>query len=635
MNSSLFPHFITLYESFSARVLQIIEWGFAFALAASVCAGALCYRKSPLALKLMIISGAILCFIVGATASSSIILSRICLISGHALTLVYIAKYHAQLSFSATARSSTSTWLALTIILISGIFKLTALEAWPPLINDYAAMTGYDVVKLAKPGFLNLFLTPVSPYLQGGGTSALHAPLVQTLFLIFGHTNLAIRLAEVISSFAVLGFLWLVLRNLLSPTPALLALGLFAFSSEHLSQSRVGTFYSISQAIALATLWLWIALEKALFLKLRYIFALVIATCLAALAYAPTRAIFLFTGIMFIRACWYHRYSRRTVVVAAIITLGLLFISYGSVYLESPFKGFGGPLRALATDSPIWFKEPTGRVHNSIQSFGTMVSNISANVIELFASDSNNAYSWEKLYLWCLSVITTASFVGFLIPRMRTISIYGLCGFLPLLLVFPLMRRGVLIRPLIPAIVALFLYEYVSILRLSISWRFLRLISTAFAGASLLVFPLQGIYFFAKQNGPVGVAPGFGPLYAHDYLEHLKSLSNTCSLVILNPSFGVYKYKMGLVDHVLPDQPAERTVFFEEIAAASPIDRLLTFKTPICLGILNEEYRRWIVPWLTAKIPGISIEEFRSQDTKELQFWIATYPGPPSVGSVP
>jgi hypothetical protein len=178
-----------------------------------------------------------------------------------------------------------------------------------------------------------------------------------------------------------------------------------------------------------------------------------------------------------------------------------------------------------------------------------------------------------------------------------------------------------LVRPLVPLVVALFFQEYVLALLATVKPKIIRTIAVAGACMMVALLPIQGLYVFAKNNGSVGTGPSFGPEYAADLIQHLKKLAGHTSLAVLSPSFGIYKYKMALADHLYRPDHGGFEITFPEVTPQTDPSSLLKSPMPLCLAILNESERAWIAPWLQNQLPHLNLKTYEKRG--QIMYWMA------------
>ena len=525
-------------------------------------------------------------------------------------------------SLEEPSRSRWHTGAAVAIVVASTALKLAELESWPPLLNDYGARTGVEAYSKFAEAPWRWICTRVNPYLFGGGTSVLHAPLVMLSFQLFGYSIYAVRFAELLGSIAALSFFWLWLRAMGMGAFGLVALGFFAFSSEHLSNSRMGTFYSISQAVALSVLWIATRFQGQPQQYARWLFGLTLAILLIPCTYGPVRVLFIFTSVVLLLLA--AGSGRRLHKCCVLLLLCVGVIGYGAVTLNNtaPFKTFSRVANILATDTPIWFKADTKADHRYLQPPAVIASNLKKNTSIFFKEALTPNVEQESIYSFGVAVLLCCAALGVWTARWRVCSAYVICGFVPLLVTYPLLRRGIVIRPLIPALLALFMREYVSCIRSALQPGLVRagacLALAVFACTSLL----HGSYFFAKYNSPIGTSPSFGPLYARSFYDHLKTLVKDQTVVVLNPGTSDWQYKMEFPEFFMSESPMKPRIILMNVSRRAHFSDVLPTDRPLQVAVLNESRRSWIIPALREQYGNVRLEEF--SDGGSVMFWIAT-----------
>ena len=77
---------------------------------------------------------------------------------------------------------------------------------------------------------------------------------------------------------------------------------------------------------------------------------------------------------------------------------------------------------------------------------------------------------------------------------------------------------------------------------------------------------------------------------------------------------------MALANRIYRDKKHTAPVYFIEINQHSSIKDIPQTAGPVYIGILNEEYRKAMIPWLSENIPGIELESFG--DERSVFYWI-------------
>lgn len=625
MDSPFLP-LTTLLKSGAAPAAPIAVFAILALLAVCFVVGALGRRDGPAGDRLMILSALFGCIVAGLyVAAPPSPLSIALLLAGHLAAALFILSHGFQPPSAIPA--PRSAWLsAIAVIALSTCLKLIELGDWPPLLTDYAALTGIEALGLSKEGRVAHLFAKSGPYLYGGGASPLHAPLLIGLYSILGHTVTAVRLAEVLGSVAALTSLWLVLQRLASPWAALAGLSLVAFSAEHLSQSRMGTFYSLSQALALLTLWLWLRIQRSSMPKRRDFAAIFVLTLLVPFGYSPLRAILLFSGAMAVVTLLRLRGSPRLRPAALAVALSVPIIAVWIFFADGARMGYLGPKPLLATDSAVWVKAAKasggGIAQGVLGSLSLLVSNIRTLFVEQYLSDQS--LRTEPIYEAGFTLLIVAAPLLLSSPAWRTFALFCLSGLLPMILTYPLLRRGLILRLFGPCMIMLFARELLLAIRQAHHQSGLRRAAFACTVAALALIPAHGLYLFGAKNGPVGTAPSFGPEYAVDMVLHVRKLIERCPVIILNSDRGQAKLQMMLAAD--NDRfPGGLRVRFRAVNKQDPeaAATLLREAPQPCLAILNESRRAWVVPWLQERFPPLAFEEHRSPDGKAILFWTA------------
>lgn len=510
--------------------------------------------------------------------------------------------------------------LACGVIVLSTALKFAYLEEWPPVLTDYAATTGaitienyfYEGPPLRK-------LLPRS-YLEGGGSSFLHGPLLSFLFQYFDFSIFSIRCAEVLASIAALIFFWLWLRISVPSPWAVIGLALFAFSAEHLSQSRMGTFYSVSQSIAMGALWLWAKARRPSGPKIAIGFGLLSLNAAVLGCYKPTTAVWALSAILVVD--YLTRSSLRGARLAILSVSSILFglIAYYAIY--EPFFRDSLALRKplLATDTPIWQKNLSGEISTFVQPPLIAARNLLSNIWYIIAHAADYSPVREDIYgpLYALTMVLGC--VGLFSRRWSLLSLCVVVGLLPSLTTFPLDRRSIMVRPLLPLCALLFAREWLILTKATMSHSGVRLVSNLVLMGSIALLPFQGIYRLTRFNGPVGVGPSFGPEYVHEMITHLRSLPPDQSIVVMNPELGADKFRMAFARELYIEPLSTRSVHIASVRQSDNASALPTTKNPTVYAILNEDYRAWVVPWLRSRIPGIQMYAYKKSD--RVIYWL-------------
>jgi hypothetical protein len=620
MASSLLTAYTTWYEKSLASTYGALPWFALFFFAATTyVVGRFADSRKTLYQVLQL--GLTIClFVAGAYLDFS---PRITLTA----SLILLVLYPIQHGFGPPRDCEPSSYglrcAAYTIIAVSTAIKLYNLATWPSLLNDYAAQTGVEAYSKFAQGALSWQSMRLTPHLHSGGASILHAPLVLLACKLFGYSTYAIRFAEVVGSIATLSFLWLLLQTLRLGSASVIALAAFALSAEHIATSRMGTFYSTSQALGLCIAWLSASLiDCNKLLSGRYLMGLVVAMLLLPFSYAPLAALFIFIP-MSLWLTFPHRKlpvtHRRYVAILSACVLGLAFATW---YRQAPFKTFKQAAPILATDTPVWFKTQTAVDFRAVQSPLTIAHNALGNITTTMLDAIVLRTNMEPAYTFASGVLLYLSVVGLAARRWRLASMYTLIGFLPIVATYPLLRRGILIRPLVPLVVVLYLREYWGLVVKTITNRFVRTVTLSALVALTCTIPVHGLYLYAKNNSPIGLAPSFGPEYARQFIDYLKHIPEDHSLVILNTGRSRWQYEMEFAELFMRNSHSETTITLKTITPGDSLVAILPPQRPLVIAFLNEKKREWLLPLIRQQLPDIEISEI--VDGQTLVGWVAT-----------
>lgn len=515
------------------------------------------------------------------------------------------------------------------VILLSLIIKCTYLETWPQVLTDYGARTGAQALELWNTPSLEKVLSRKTSWMSGGGTSIIHAPLLLLNFKLFGYTTFAVRFTEVIFSTATLGFLWLFLRKIMHPLVALGGVALFGLSAEHLSFSRMGTYYSASQALAILIILLWTHLFHQGNSRKLSLCVVTLCTLLVPFAYAAVKPLLVFSAVAgMVRYNCLRAIYKPSLFTRKQWSLYLLFLLcaagllYQYVFTQPPFFSLGSSPQRLATDSAVWFKTDFQHSSRVLQGPVTIAKNIFDNII-LLATRSiteEHSFGFHKLHLIFTLVLLGISFTSLFTTRNRTLGLFLILAFTPQLLVMPLFQRGILMRPFIGVTIALFIFEYLRVSRAVVRHRSIQSLITASLLTAVCTVPITDIYRFTKSNGPAGVGPSFGPEYVQDLLIHLKKLDPKTPLVILNTRWSSPKYQMALATRIYDKHERNAPVLFRTLGPTSPAHAIPYREGPLYLAILNEQHRLHLLPWINKHIPNARIEAHGKDD--KIYYWI-------------
>lgn len=449
---------------------------------------------------------------------------------------------------------TTALWPGLVVILLAFAFKCLSLEEWPRHVNAYSAWTALRGIDAIDGFWPEDFFQGKEYDLVNGGQSPLMLPLLWVTMKCFGGTVFAARFTEIIGSTLLLLLLWLWLRRHLPGGWGVLALAVFAFSPWHLAQSRMGTFYSISVALALAMLLLAEQITARRHARTISWICFGATAGLLGYAYAPVKVLYAFFLIVLAVASWqsWRAGDQRWWVGpgTAILTFLLLFAVqvWDFTRLDEMFRhNFG----SLATDTSIWHKSTNDVVSAEIQPPQTIVENLfrNASVWMQRTYEEPTILSW---YAPALSIGVLAAVVALLRGIQWVAALYFLIGILPPLLIFPVDRRILIAWPFVYVLGVFFVHQLVvradRISRRG-TWRvFCRAVSIA----ALVLFGLHGLHLFATTNSIVHAGTYFGPDHRLEMLDEAERLFPDCYLYFVNldsaaiPVVNLRLYQTGL-----------------------------------------------------------------------------------------
>ncbi|HPQ40953.1 MAG TPA: hypothetical protein PLV45_11330, partial [bacterium] len=248
-------------------------------------------------------------------------------------------------------------WIGLTVIAVITVIKLVDLETWPPFLKSYAAMTGQWGVRAVEGDWPGSLFQGRGFDLRGGGESPLMLPVMWLVMKWAGVGVYAVRLSEVIGSTVLLLLLWTWLRRSIPGLGSVIALMIFGLSPWHIAQSRMGTFFSISAAVAVGLLWTaqnaWRTETLRKFIGWNALFGFFAGA--VGWCYAPMKVLYLFFGsglvLMPLIRRWTPRHWWAGTLAGILVFSAVLGLQMASVQNPSSmFKSHFGP---LATDNPV------------------------------------------------------------------------------------------------------------------------------------------------------------------------------------------------------------------------------------------------------------------------------------------
>jgi hypothetical protein len=539
------------------------------------------------------------------------------LLLGHLLVAGYLV-YFGWPSCSRPHNGRRTAYAAGLVLASATLLKLIHLGAWPPILTDYAARTGVAALATYERGWdATLWLGQANDF-QSGGTSPLHVPVLWALYQLTGPNPYSVRLAEVIGSTLVLLFLWLWLSRALPGWWGVTALALVSFSPEHLAQSRMGTYLSVSLAVALALLWLAERVARPTPVRWYWWAGLGVAAALIGYGYTPLRILYLFVAsVLVTRSVGDLRAGRQGWQPA--VTLVLL-----GVALAVQTSGAGGAARmfqtgtGLATDTAVWNKTREDVVTRQVQPWPVIVRHLGTNAAllaeRLYAEGRQQvlfapACSFGALF----AVVSILRGWGWVAP------LYYLLGLLPPLLVYPVMRRGFVMQPLVLVAAALFLQGYLTDAERLSPHRWWRPFCRGVVGAGLICTVLYGLHQFAAENGPVGIAPTFGTIYRHRLTDRLIALLPRYHIYLLNVGSVRQGFDMSLYQ---PARQLGARQGYEFVYPAPSSDPRCYVRPdePVCFAYLEQSSSGWIAAWLQEKLPDGRLEQPRAEGGGQIMY---------------
>ncbi len=429
-------------------------------------------------------------------------------------------------------------WWGGLVILLSTLLKCLDLGEWPAHLNAYSAETGLRGIEAATGTWPTAIWRAQEYDLVNGGVSPLHLPISWLSVKLFGGNVLATRFAEVVGSTFLLAVFWAWIRTRVGGTLAVLGLSAFAFSPWHLAQSRMGTFFSISVAVAISMLA--IAERIAGDRRESALWWAGFGTCCGLLGYAytPIKVLYLFflvvvTGLGYQGwrrglAAWWK--GPAIAVAVATVMLG--------VQLGVPPR-FGTMLRhdygELATDTSVWHKNRTGEVTAHVQPLIVIVENFASNVQAWWW----NAWYVDDVAIWYAPAALLAVITAFwwLPSRAWILASFCLIGALPPLLVYPVARRSLVIWPLVYVFGALFATVVARVCRSSVDRAWWRLLTQGVSACAVVLIGLHGLSVYASTNSVVRLGTYFGPHHRLDMLLEAEKLLPRCRAKFIGLSF--------------------------------------------------------------------------------------------------
>jgi hypothetical protein len=528
-------------------------------------------------------------------------------VTAYGVLIAHAARYGWSV-FEVSPATTSRWWIGVVIVVTAFALKCVRLEDWPANLNTYAAMTGEEGLRALAGEWPERFFGVRAYPLAEGGQSPLHLPLLWAAMILFGGTVFAVRFVEVVGSTVLLGVFWIWLRRVLPGPWATVALAVFAFSPWHLAQSRFGSFFSSSVALALAILWLS---ERALRRSRRSSAAwLVLGLCAGAIGwlYAPLQVLYAFVALTI--AGGLLRGGRR---LQPLIAVGAVALVLGIQLTQSGIEGFlRSDFGQLATDTVIWRKSTADIVSTGTQPLKVVVDNFARNVEQWY----RETFREPAILVWYAPALG----IGFLYALAdlwrqpaRVRALYYLIGMLPPLLIFPLHRRSLIIWPLVYVAGVRFCREVVCAAA-AVRWQpWSRRAAAAAVAVFLAASSLHGLQQFAIANPAGLVLPYFGPPFRYRMIDEAKALLPYYHLLFVNPSIIKHAIHIGMYEPGRATKRSEPYRMVEIQQGEVGLERLLRRGQQNCFIYLNDEEHRWVAEALMAALPNGRLIERRDR----------------------
>lgn len=473
------------------------------------------------------------------------------LLAAHAVAIYALARTDG--SFLEHSTRETVLWPGLVVIALAFAAKCVALEEWPPHLNAYSAWTGLQGLDALDGFWPEDFFQGKEYDLVNGGRSPLMLPALWLTMKSLGGTIYALRFTEVIGSTVLLLFLWLWLRAHLPGAWGVAALAVFAFSPWHLAQSRMGSFLSISAAVALAMLLLAEQIiERRPARTLRWV-GFGATAGLLGYGYAPIKVLYaFFFTILAVAALQSWRAGDRRWWTGPTVALAVFF-SFLAVQiwdLTRIDQMFRHDFGSLATDTSIWHKTADDVVTRQVQPPRTVIENLFRNANTWM----RRTYAEPTILAWyapALSGGILTAAVALLRGRQWVAALYFLIGILPPLLIFPVDRRSLIAWPFVYVAGVAFACQLVAATDRFSARRWWRIGCRTVTVGALVAFSVHGLYLFATTNSIIRAGTYFGPDHRVDMLDEAERLFPECHLYFVNldsaavPVVHVRLYELG------------------------------------------------------------------------------------------
>jgi hypothetical protein len=570
-------------------------------------------RVATLALVVLLILFARIGFAADSVAATGLVLSA------HAVALFGLARW--SWAASPPHERKAPLWSGLAIIALSLAAKCVDLEGWPPDLNSYSAWTGYEGLRTLEGDWPRDLFRGREFCLMNGGFSPLMLPLLHVTMRIFGGTAFAVRFAEVAGSTALLIVLWLWLRERLRGGWGPVALAVFAFSPWHLAQSRMGTYFSISAAVAVALLWTGDRVARDPRAASSWWLGFGVCTALIGYAYAPVKVLYAFALLVFAAGARSRRRAggrgwwRAPFLAAAAVVVMLAVQLWDVTRFGEMFRyDFGH----LATDTSIWHKTPDDRVTRERQPPAVITENFFRNAGEW----TRQVYAERNILRWYAPALTLAALAA-VITLVRglewVLPVYFMIGLLPPLITYPLERRSLIAWPLAYVFGVVFARELARGTAGLLASRWWRATCHTAVAAGLVASSLHGLHVFATTNSVVLDWPYFGPDHQgvmFDEAERLLAAHHLVFVNLDNPLVPVVEVKLFEPARRLGRLTSWDYIDLEEDAEDLPE---LPRDERLCFLYLVEDGRDDIMQTVRRLLPGGTLIR-RFADDAELMF---------------
>jgi hypothetical protein len=520
--------------------------------------------------------------------------------------------------------------LGLIVIVLITAIKLVELESWPLFLNEYAGNTGIWGLSAFEGNW------PGNPFqgrgfdLRGGGQSPLMLPVMWITMQQFGVNVWSVRFSEVVGSTVLLLFLWLWLRRTFPGKWSLAALIVFGLSPWHLAQSRMGTFFSISAAVAIGMLLSADGLNRAKTVPASTAWWLLfgfLAGCIGW-SYAPMKVLYLFFLYVVIMVPVLNRHKQKRSWVGALCSV-LVFSAVFTVQfqgLQHPKNMFQSHFGSLATDNPVWRKTIDDQVVNTIQPVSVITHNIYRNLIEWIRvtfteSDILRLYPGALIMSFVIAVLCLVCRWSFILP------VYYFCGILPPLLIFPLHRRSLIIWPLV-YVTAVVLLRETAVVGTRLGKRsYARKVVPLMVGFCLIPILLHGFHIWISTWSIVKDHSYFGPARRLEAIDFAADIAEDHSIVFLNPWVheDVIKITLYETNHELGGNAIRYARINER---TQNLHRYLDKHQPTAFIFFDLSHEPWLSAHIMRLLPGGVLQQYHNPgNRRELLYSVYTvYP---------